>query len=125
MYANSKAGITTQISFNLDPLSKARLAWIKARYSGLKPSGSLILRRALSHYLKHLDQINDDPEQQQEEVYHLKAQSSGNSVPWERLPDFASHKGRKLSQWLTQAHRADMNRLMSEPFRTNQEGNQR
>lgn len=124
MYANSKAGITTPITFNLDPLSKARLAWIKARYSGLKPSGSLILRRALSHYLKHLDHIHEDPEAQQDEVYNLKAQSSGNSVPWERLPDFAAAKSKKLSQWLTEAHRADMNRLMSEPFRTGREDRQ-
>jgi len=125
MYAQSKAGKATPITFNLDPLSKARLAWIKARYSGLKPSGSLILRRALSHYLKHLDKINDDPEAQQDEVYQIKAQSGGGSVPWERLPDFSSNKSKTLSRWLTEAHRADMDRLMSEPFRTHQEGSQR
>ena len=101
----------------MDLLSKARFDWIKANASQLKPSGSMILRRALALYVIHVEQTLEDPELFEQEMVCLKASASPDECPWKHIPDFSKVLGKPLTQMIreTQRNRID-NFLNSSPF---------
>ena len=108
---------TVSIPFRMDQMSKARIAWIKAHAHGIRPSGSMVMRRALTFYLQHLENILDDHEEYDRELIYLKASADGDDMPWRTLPDFASQPGRKLSDWTREASRRRLDRFFeSDPF---------
>lgn len=91
---------SVSVPFRLDPMSKASMDWIKAHAAGIRPSGSMILRRALSHYLKHVETCMESPEDFELEMVRLKACASGDMPPWKTQPDFTQRLGQKLSEWV-------------------------
>lgn len=74
--------------------------WIKAHAAGIRPSGSMILRRALSHYLKHVETCMESHEDFELELARLKACASGDLTPWKTQPDFSQRLGQKFSEWV-------------------------
>ena len=115
MYVKDTAG--TPLQFRLDGLSKARLSWAKAQAPTIKPSGTMIVRRALAHYADHLEEAILDPEKLEYELVQLKAAATGDDGPWKTLPDFASCPGQSLSQWIRHKHQRNIEGLLkSSPF---------
>lgn len=111
----------------LDPLSKARLHWVKAQYPTINPTGSLTIRRALQVYVQHLESALADPEQIDHELAALKACKSGNATPWgDAQPDFACVPLKKLSTHIAEAHRDRLGRAFdTSPFSRRAEHNRR
>ena len=102
---------SVSVPFRLDPMSKARMDWIKVHATGIRPSGSMILRRALDHYLKHVETALDSPEEFQLELIRLKACASGDMTPWKSPPDFTQRLGQKFSEWCSRHHQQKLNRM--------------
>ena len=99
---------SVSVPFRLDPMSKARMDWIKAHATGIRPSGSMILRRALEHYLRQVETTLDSPEEFQLELIRLKACASGDMTPWKTPPDFTQRLGQKLSEWCRWHHKQNL-----------------
>lgn len=106
---------SVSVPFRLDPLSKARLDWIKAHSPRIRPSSSMIMRRALSLYLTHFEQAVSDQEQLESELIRLKASASGDSVPWKVQPDFSSHPGKTVGDWSCEIHKQNLERFFNRP----------
>lgn len=105
------------VSFSMDRMSKIRLDWIKANVPEVKPSGSMILRRALAMYVQHLENSLSDPEKFDLELVYLKAAASPEDCPWKKSPDFTLHRGTKLSSMVRENNRRKIdNFLNSSPF---------
>lgn len=115
MYVEDSKG-TTSVPFRLDPMSKARLAWVKAQFPSIKPSGSLILRRALAHYLLHLEKVVLDPKKVEAEIAALKSNVAGDQVPWKKQPEFAEFPGKPLSAFTMEAHRAKIDAFLNHDY---------
>lgn len=108
----------TAVHLKLDPMTKARLEWIKANLPTVTPSNSLLMRRAVAHYVRYLEsEIMVAPELIDKEQTMMKAETGGQSTPWKTLPDFAQHPGKPLSQWIAEGYRQGIqNLLKSSPF---------
>ena len=114
-----KVSTTSSVSvpFRLDPMSKAKMEWVKAHFQDIKPTGSMIIRRALSIYLRHLEASLGDPEQFEPELLMLKSSASGDLTPWKTPPDFAGTPGKPFSLWITEAYKRRVEGfLKSDPF---------
>lgn len=115
MRTTNSGGVS--VPFRLDPMSKTQMEWIKAQCPGLKPSGSLILRRALKHYTEHLESILGDTEEMELEVTRIRACYSGDPNPWKHQPPFNEHPGKKLSEFIREHHKGALERFLeSSPF---------
>ena len=98
-------------------MSKTRVAWIRAQFPEIDPSISLVTRRAMQHYVRHLESILLDPDMMASEQQFLKAAAGGDQPPWKEEPDFAGNPTKTLSQWVTEAGRQRIDRfLQSDPF---------
>lgn len=91
-------------SFRIDPLSKDRLHWIKSfcEAQGEKPSGSVIIRRALDLYISHIEKQMKVGEKIRMEMLSLKSHTDGNSSPWFSSPVF---DGRPFNKMLNETQR--------------------
>jgi hypothetical protein len=112
-----KDSAVSSVPFRLDDMSKARIAWIKAHYPQLKPTGSLIIRRALVVYLAHLEKALVSPDRIEAELMALKGCQGGDGVPWESQPDFGCVPMKPLSKFISEAHKDRLGRAFSSsPF---------
>lgn len=115
MYVDDTTGPSTPL--RMDPMSKARISWIKSQYENLKPTGSLIMRRALVLYVQHLEKALVDPKKIDHELAALKACKSGDAAPWHTQPCFACHPFKPLSAHVKEAHKKRLEGLLgSSPF---------
>lgn len=107
----------TPVSFSMDRMSKVRFDWIKANVPEVKPSGSMILRRALAMYTQHLESLLSDPEKFENELVYLKASANPDDCPWKKIPDFTLHRGMTLTSMARENSRRKIdNFLNSSPF---------
>lgn len=86
--------------FRLDPLSLCRLAWLQSffEHHGWKPSGSVIVRRALALYLAHVESLMaEEAESLDYELVRIKAHTHNEISP---LSDVERFNGRPLSEML-------------------------
>ena len=114
MHVKSATGVPTP--FNLDPLSKSRMNWVKSRFPQLKPSGSLVLRRALAHYARHIEGMITDPERLHDEELSIKAVTGGSQTPWQTEPPFHIHPTKTFTEWEREAHQQRLDEFFAKPF---------
>ena len=127
----TKSSATTSIAIRFDPMSKTRMAWLTAQFPDLTPSRTMILRRALQHYLKYIETIQRTPEDDRGETMELEGlrlsrSGNGESTPWQDDPDFTHRPELNLTELLgefnTNRHNRDLNRfLSSSPFKARAE----
>lgn len=107
----------TSVPFRLDPMSKTRLVWVQSQVLDFKSSRSMVLRRALDVYVRHLENVLADPGRTHSEMIALKSCAAGGNPPWKRDPDFALAPGKPLSLWVREAIQNRFTRFMdSDPF---------
>ena len=117
MIVNNHTEKGIPVSFSMDRMSKTRLDWIKANVYGIKPSGSMIIRRALAMYTQHIERTLSDPDLLMQEMVYLKAAAGPEECPWKRPPDFSECLGKPLSQIIKDTYRGRVtNFLNSSPF---------
>lgn len=105
------------VSFSMDRMSKVRFDWIKANVPEVKPSGSMILRRALAMYVQHLENSLSVPEKFENELVYLKASATPEDCPWKKVPDFTLNRGITLTSMSRENRRRKIdNFLNSSPF---------
>ena len=115
MKVSKTAGVS--VPFRIDPLSKSKMNWIKAHIPQVRPTGSLILRRALALYLIHIESILDDPDEFEGELTYLKAAATGDSVPWHHEPDFTQQPGKRLHEYIREINKRKIEGFLnSDPF---------
>ena len=106
---------TPSREFRLDPLTCSRLTWIQSLFSshGWRPSGSIIVRRALSHYTDHLGDTFADESQFKDEFIVIKSHRNTEESPFhgETLFD-----GRSLSAVLKEVRDIKLNRRFDRVF---------
>lgn len=106
------------VTFHLDKLSKARFEWIRANTGLVKPSGSMIIRRALNLYVKHLEETIANPDDLDIELKELKAVANPEASPWKNLPNFNLTVGTTFADHISEANRRRIDRfLTSTPFK--------
>jgi hypothetical protein len=86
------------VEFRIDPLGLNRLSWLKSFFlaQGAKPSNSVIVRRALAHYLEHVEKAMKAEDKIGQEVIRLKAHTDGDRSPWDTPPSFTGQPFSKL-----------------------------
>lgn len=127
----TKSSATTSIAIRFDPMSKTRMAWITAQFPDLKPSRTMILRRALQHYQQYIEAIQRTPDEdfgENMEMESLRLSRSGNGEvsPWKDDPDFAHRPEMNLTELIrefnTNRNRRDTERFFkSSPFKARAE----
>lgn len=104
-------------AFRTDPMSQAELDWIKALFKSHKPSSSAIVRRALQVYVRHLDRLLTNAEQEPDgllfEATYLRSAAMGENVPWRKRPDFASVT-RPFNEWVMEGHRKALQGMLED-----------
>lgn len=103
------------VEFRIDPLGIDRLRWLKSFFeaTGEKPSNSVIIRRALTVYLEHVEKAMHNEEKTSLEVVRLKAHTDGDRSPWNASPVF---DGRPFSKMLREQSRKRSARAIRRAF---------
>jgi hypothetical protein len=86
------------VEFRIDPLGLDRLRWLKSLFSsrGEIPSNSVIIRRALTVYLQHVEKQLTDESKLLMEIVRLKAHTKGDRSPWKQAPTYDGHSFSKM-----------------------------
>ncbi|HET7833198.1 MAG TPA: hypothetical protein VFK88_09565 [Gallionella sp.] len=121
----TKSSNTHSIAIRFDTMSMTRMAWIAAQFPEFNPSRSFVVRRAVQHYLQHLEDITKDsgnPSRLEYETLLLKSCGQGEESPWEHDPDFSRRTDMTLTELLkefrTNRSKGDINRFLgSSPFK--------
>jgi hypothetical protein len=100
----TRNGPSQETNIRIDPLGRDRMKWLKSLFEtlGVKPSYSVIVRRALAVYLSHTEKALGNDEELSLEVARLKAHSYGDRSPWKTPPVF---DGRPFSKMLWEQQR--------------------
>lgn len=116
----TKSTTTTTVPVRLDPLSKSRFAWVSAQFTGQKPSRSIIIRRALECYQKHLEDIIqlNDGERLEFEALLMSRSAQNHSVPWEVEPDYHKFLGKPFTWFTAEGYRGNIQKLNRELFKS-------
>lgn len=106
------------VEFRIDPLGLNRLSWLKSFFTthGAKPSNSVIVRRALAHYLEHIEKAMKTDEKISLELIRLKAHTDGDQSPWDTPPTFT---GQPFTKVLSERRKEQGQRRMARLFATN------
>lgn len=108
--------------FRLDSLACSRLSWVQSMFHerGWKPSGSVIVRRALSHYTDHLGELLasngellGDEALFEDEFLRIKAHRNNEDVPFLVATNF---DGRSFAVVLREAREAHQYRRFDRVF---------
>lgn len=105
---------TPSREFRLDELSLCRLNWLQSFWNAheWKPSGSVVVRRALAFYLDHIESLMTEEEgtfslrceeSLQSELVKIKAHRNNESAPFGERKRF---DGRTFSEMLKKARAA-------------------
>lgn len=91
--------------FRLDSLACSRLSWVQSMFHerGWKPSGSVIVRRALNHYTDHLGELLGDEPRFEDEFLRIKSHRNNEDVPF---PVATTFDGRPFAVVLREARDA-------------------
>lgn len=103
------------VEFRIDPLGVDRLRWLKSFMSshGANPSNSVIVRRALAHYLEHVEKVMKSEEKVSLEIIRLKGHTDGDQSPWTTSPRF---DGRPFSKALSERRQLKNAKAMHRTF---------
>lgn len=116
----TKSAQTASVSIRFDPMSLTRMAWITAKFHDVKPSRSMIIRRALQVYQQHLEDVMKDTDPDsfdapELESLRLSRCGAGEVAPWKVDPDFSRRPEMNLTELINEFN-ANRNKRDTERF---------